>query len=226
MAGWTGPRDRNDVIDPDLFMLAVDWDGTPQWDVQFADDAENICYSMIPTSDNGYLLSSTVRTGMDSNAMRISHRDSFGRELWSRTWQPGSAGALTGLLELSDHSYLLAGAQLAAGDGNWNALLLRTGSDSHLSAPVAALPVEYPFSVYPNPFNIEATVFLTLPEAGPVTLELFDVQGRLLRTLFSGTHARGELRQPIQGSAFASGRYFVSVRTPGARIVRPLTLIR
>lgn len=45
------------------------------------------------------------------------------------------------------------------------------------------LPVEFKLSNYPNPFNPLTNISFTLPESGPVTLKIYDIKGRLVKTL-------------------------------------------
>src|SRR5690606_39956204 len=46
------------------------------------------------------------------------------------------------------------------------------------------LPVEYILKQnYPNPFNPETRIEFGLPETGPVSLQVYDVMGRLVSTL-------------------------------------------
>ena len=44
---------------------------------------------------------------------------------------------------------------------------------------------------YPNPFNPTTTIAFTLDRSGPVKLRVYDVQGRLVRTLVDGRRAEG-----------------------------------
>ena len=57
----------------------------------------------------------------------------------------------------------------------------------------AAIPVEYLLKGnYPNPFNPETVIEYGIPEAAEVTLEVYDIMGRLMnretRTLQAGYH--------------------------------------
>jgi hypothetical protein len=53
---------------------------------------------------------------------------------------------------------------------------------------------ETEFSVYPNPAATQATVQFTLAETSGATLTLYDLQGRLVRQLFTGRVKAGELQ--------------------------------
>ena len=69
-------------------------------------------------------------------------------------------------------------------------------------------------SVYPNPFTAQTTLEFTLPQAGPATLEVYDVQNRLVRRLFAGSAEAGERRQfALDGPSLPVGVYLVRLVT-------------
>lgn len=71
-------------------------------------------------------------------------------------------------------------------------------------------------SVYPNPFTNQTTLEFALPQAGPATLELYDVQNRLVRRLFAGSADAGERRQfSLAGAGLPVGVYLVRLVTSG-----------
>jgi hypothetical protein len=85
--------------------------------------------------------------------------------------------------------------------------------------------------VSPNPFNPSTTVHYTVPEGGAVTLEIVDVSGRRVRSLFSGVHAGGShvaLWNGLDdsGRPAASGVYLVRLESAGRVETRKVTLVR
>lgn len=83
----------------------------------------------------------------------------------------------------------------------------------------------------PNPFNPSTTITFSLPESAPVTLAIYDVNGRMVRTLVSGERAAG-LHEVVwngmddNGRAVASGVYVYRL-TAGEKIAtQRLALIR
>lgn len=81
-------------------------------------------------------------------------------------------------------------------------------------AATAAGPVATGLTVYPNPFSGQASIEFALPEAGSATLEIYDIQNRLVRRLFSGTAEAGERRQfTLSGSGLPTGVYLVRLVT-------------
>jgi flagellar hook assembly protein FlgD len=75
---------------------------------------------------------------------------------------------------------------------------------------------------FPNPFNPKTSVQYALTEAGPVELAVYDVSGRLVRTLVSadshepGVHTVTWDGMDERGRGVAAGVYFANLLT-GAR---------
>jgi tetratricopeptide (TPR) repeat protein len=71
------------------------------------------------------------------------------------------------------------------------------------------LPKEYNLANnYPNPFNPYSIIGYQIPEAGNVTLKVFDALGRVVRTLVNENKAAGKYNVRFDGSNLASGIYF------------------
>jgi subtilisin family serine protease len=83
----------------------------------------------------------------------------------------------------------------------------------------------------PNPFNPQTTIHFTLPADSRCELRLYDVQGRLVRTLVDDTRPAG-LNQvnwngrDDSGRSVASGTYFARLQAGGEQSVKSLVLVR
>jgi hypothetical protein len=70
---------------------------------------------------------------------------------------------------------------------------------------------------YPNPFNPVTTITYTLPSAGDVKLVVYDMLGRVVRTLVNEKKDVGVYRQEFDAMNLASGIYFYKIEiTDGA----------
>ena len=83
----------------------------------------------------------------------------------------------------------------------------------------------------PNPFNPKTTIGFHLPEAGPVSLVVFDVGGRRVRGLLEGWLPAGEHAVAWDGlddsgRSLPSGLYFYRLRTEGFEGVQKMVLVR
>ncbi len=90
-------------------------------------------------------------------------------------------------------------------------------------------PVLYPN--YPNPFNQSTVIRFDNNRAQTVTLEIFDITGRKVRTLTKGFLPAGSYRfnwngKDAAGSDVPSGVYFYRVKTPRTVVTKRLIVLR
>ncbi len=85
---------------------------------------------------------------------------------------------------------------------------------------------------YPNPFNPKTTVRFEVPSVGPVDLAVYDVAGRLVRTLVAGeSYAPGPHELPWDGRdgrgvEVAGGVYFARVEAGGETASAKMVLLK
>lgn len=94
------------------------------------------------------------------------------------------------------------------------------------------VPLEFSLSSHPNPFNPSTEIRFALPEDARVTLEIFDVTGRLVRTLAgetaypAGIHHLTWDGRDRTGRATASGLYFARILAGDHRASQRLVLLK
>jgi hypothetical protein len=84
---------------------------------------------------------------------------------------------------------------------------------------------------FPNPFNPSTTIEFSLPTTGPVSLIVYDVLGRRVRTLVAGQQPAGTHRivwdaTNDRGGRIASGVYFYILKTPQGEQRRKMVVLR
>jgi hypothetical protein len=77
---------------------------------------------------------------------------------------------------------------------------------------------------YPNPTNGLADVMFTLPNDAVVQIDLSDVVGTLVRSVFVGRMTAGDHTVRLNASGLASGTYFYSLTSGEVRLTRQLVL--
>lgn len=89
------------------------------------------------------------------------------------------------------------------------------------------LPMQIEFhAAYPNPFNPSTNISFSLPQSGEVTVELFDITGRLVEVIAKGTFAAGVHQMNWSANELASGNYFARMRAADVTFTQKLVLLK
>lgn len=101
-----------------------------------------------------------------------------------------------------------------------------------LSADLRAIPTDYGLERnFPNPFNPETTIAYQLPEAGVVSLKIYNSVGQEVRTLAQGPQDAGFYRvrwdgRDARGRSVASGTYLYQLTAEGYRETQRMMLMK
>ncbi len=79
---------------------------------------------------------------------------------------------------------------------------------------------------YPNPFNPTTKINFALPKQGFVTLKIYDVLGREVRTLVNEVKSAGNFTVDFNASEFSSGVYFYKLESNGFSDIKRMMLIK
>ncbi len=112
--------------------------------------------------------------------------------------------------------------------------LAKEGEDGPITAdpldmaPAAVLTLA---QNHPNPFNPQTMIAFTLPRPQMVSLNVYDVQGRLVRTLMHGEMIAGRHEVVWEGrdeggNGVASGTYFYRLQADNGSLVRKMLLLK
>jgi hypothetical protein len=115
------------------------------------------------------------------------------------------------------------------GSGGWDTFVARFGS---LATGIPAHTAHNPYlRAHPNPFNPQTTITYSVPESGVARLQLYDVQGRHIRTLVdrwmtAGHHAATWDGRDGRGRNVASGVYFVRFESSGHILTSRVVMLK
>jgi hypothetical protein len=84
---------------------------------------------------------------------------------------------------------------------------------------------------FPNPFNPTTTLTFDVAQSGNVTIQIYDVSGRLVATVLNAWKAIGRHQvewngKDASGSSMPSGIYFYRMKTAGYEATRKMILLR
>ncbi|NBC16513.1 MAG: T9SS type A sorting domain-containing protein [Bacteroidetes bacterium] len=115
----------------------------------------------------------------------------------------------------------------AGGDGPWSAVRSFTTATNVSVEDGATLPTTPRlYANYPNPFNPTTTLRFALPQAGPVTLTIYDATGRRVAQPVSGTLPAGVHTVTFAAHALPSGLYLYALRTGQVYLTRTMALLK
>jgi len=93
---------------------------------------------------------------------------------------------------------------------------------------IATLPLAMTLGVkvYPNPAKSLSVIRYTLPAEGKVLLQLYDISGRLVKTLVDEDKKPGIYKVNLNTKTLSAGVYFLSLQTESKRIIERLVVVK
>ncbi|MCB0751681.1 MAG: T9SS type A sorting domain-containing protein, partial [Ignavibacteriae bacterium] len=79
---------------------------------------------------------------------------------------------------------------------------------------------------YPNPFNPVTKISYQIPSPGLVTLRIYDVLGREVRTLVNKELNSGKYEIEFNASSLSSGIYFYTLSAGSFLLTKKLMLLK
>jgi hypothetical protein len=96
-----------------------------------------------------------------------------------------------------------------------------------VSNPVSEIPDRYDLKQnYPNPFNPVTKINFDIPKQGLVTIKVYDVLGREVKTLINEVKAPGKYSVDFNGVELSSGVYFYRLESNGFLDIKRMVLIK
>ena len=154
----------------------------------------------------------------------------------SETRDAGYTSLELEVLKDSQYSFSCVDRSVEGGRSYWYRIVLVGDSVEESYGPIGvhvyAVPTAYmAYQSYPNPFNPYCTIGYDLPEAGRVSVQVFDVLGTLVRTLVGGWREPGAYSEVWDGkrndgNASPSGVYFYRLEAGDFVATRKMVLLR
>ncbi len=217
-----GNKDNNMEMDVVLFKIGDR--GEEVWRRDIGLHGVNYPYDLQPTMGNGIIFS-TSSSSAGRNYFYVIRTDSEGRELWRLVADRGVRGghASARLFTFTDGSYLI----VIKDDGILH--LIKTESDPvYVDEQVNDFkPNEFTlFPAYPNPFNSTTTIRYNLPMPTHVSLQIYNLSGQRMTTLFEGYRQPGIHSTILNANDLPTGLYFVQLGTSREMKVRKIICIK
>jgi hypothetical protein len=195
----------------DIQLLKIDESGDSLWNQVIGGYDIDMGNSLKQAADGGYVISGITGPYFDQD-IYVVKTDTVGDTLWSWTFNGAPYGNDLGACArpTSDDGIILTGS-LSTGNVMQEVCLIRFEAE-----PVRVEDSEYEtqprrinlLTNYPNPFNSETVIEFSLDDARFVTLSVYDLLGRKVRTLMDEFRNAGIHRTTLDASGLSSGVYF------------------
>jgi hypothetical protein len=225
VAGGTNPYGP----DPgDVYMIKVDSLGDTLWTRTYGGSGNDHGFAVDVTTDGGYVI-----TGYTSSygGVYLIKTDSSGDEMWTRTYG-GYYGS--SIHQTPDGGYIIAGTKSCSGTGD-DFYLIKTdtlGFIGIVEDDQGNIFEQPSYSqCFPNPCHLRTSIQYSIPENTYVEIEIYDVQGKLVRLLVSETKSAGRHAIEWDGrdgenAVVPGGVYFYRLQTDRHEITEKIVLLK
>jgi hypothetical protein len=171
---------------------------------------ESVCYDFLRTEFNGENQPENYPNwvGVDDYLHQAASNENWPEGI---AYNPDGTGNLKSL-GVHEHWNNADEKQYSRNLGFEKGIELKKISGKIVSTPVLSIP-DFTFHSYPNPFSDELMVSFVMAEPGSINLEIFTLNGKLVRTINSDyfTEGRHELRLNTSFENLLPGTYILSL---------------
>ncbi|MFZ1321459.1 MAG: T9SS type A sorting domain-containing protein [Ignavibacteria bacterium] len=86
--------------------------------------------------------------------------------------------------------------------------------------------IGYRLGNFPNPFNPTTSINFFIPKDGFVSLKIYDITGKEVRTVLNGFKPSGEHKVTFSANELSSGAYFYRLDANGIILTRRMTILK
>jgi photosystem II stability/assembly factor-like uncharacterized protein len=168
----------------------------------------NSTYYILAVAENGDIYAGSNSTNGRQGGIVVSTDT-------GRMWQDISAGLTTDTINAL--AFDNDGALLAATDNGVFTYFPTGGVKTSANEAPASLTLE---QNTPNPFTSSTSIQFSLPQAGPVSLRVFDATGREVGMITSGTYEAGTYYASFNAGGLPDGAYYYRLEAGGQTAAR------
>jgi len=183
----------------------------------------SIGYSIDNTIDGGYIIGGETGPALFYEDGYVLKVDADLEKQWDMTFDvPSTQVEIFSIKETSDSGYIAAGM-----NGNY-AWLLKLGEvQDAVPDDSTNIPNNYiTLTSYPNPFNSTTEIKYYLPTNQNITLDIYDLLGRKVETLYDGRQPAGNHIVIWDASGFSSGIYFCRLFSGEKSLIKKMVLLK
>lgn len=195
----------------DMFVAAYDSAGNYLWTKKLNDSG----YGGVSQISNLFSPGKSEQVSISNNPLSLSYNNFGGGQL-----------ILSGDF---NKQIFLDEITLTAEEGSRNSFISKlnlTGNPTDVNS-ISNLPTDFSLSQnYPNPFNPSTIISYQLPEQSNVSLKIYDMLGREIKTLVNDVKPAGIYNVNFNADNISSGIYFYTLNTHGFTQSKKMMLVK
>jgi hypothetical protein len=215
------------------WVLKTDANGDTIWTKKIMSGAEffmpRVC-KVRQTKGNGYILVGVIKDSVDSvSNTRLIKLDEQGDVVWTKIIKENHSTYPHSIKQTHDNGYIVAGYKNTSLDTINNDLWLVKFAPDVSNIYLEQNIIRDHFAVeqnYPNPFNPSTTIEFDLAKASDVRIEVYNITGQNIQTLFNNKLSAGRHQVEWDASGFASGVYYYRIEAGEFVDVKKMVLLR
>jgi hypothetical protein len=189
---------------------------------------------VVDNSDNVYVTGSSRQTQFSgSEDFATIKYNNTGTEVWVTRYN-GSGNnedrAYAIVVDNSDNVYITGSSMNGSLLGSEDYLTIKYSPQDLVSIQTVntEIPSKYNlYQNYPNPFNPETSIRFSVPKSSNVTIQVFDITGKLVSTLAKDELvSAGTKEVKFNGSNLASGIYFYTLKAGDFSDTKKMILVK
>jgi len=162
----------------------------------------------------------------DSYRLQVAKDSGFTNMIFDDSTLTTNNKTVNNLL-LNTSYYWRVNAKNSFGKGDYSNIWSFSTKVTDVSGEQNAIPTEYSFyQNYPNPFNPSTVIKYDLPKEGFVTMKIYNILGKEIKTLVNDFKKAGSYNVTFDAGNLPSGIYFCRIKSNDFSAVRKLLLIK
>ncbi|MDD2889289.1 MAG: T9SS type A sorting domain-containing protein [bacterium] len=212
------------------WLIKTDSAGDTLWTKILGGDSIDNGNSVQETFDKGYIITGgTYSYGAGHMDVWLIKTDINGDTLWTKTFGGLYLDYGKSVQQTKDGGYIITGVtDVYPGITNSNVFLIKTDSLGKIGIEEEnqISKIKYQISTYPNPFRQSTLISYKLPIKEKVSIKLYDISGRNIRTLIDEEKTPGSYKIKLSTQKLEMGIYFIKFLSGNYKETKKLTLIK
>ncbi|MDD5528469.1 MAG: T9SS type A sorting domain-containing protein [bacterium] len=213
---------ESDMGDKDVYLVKTDVNGDTMWTRTYGGYNDDEAYCVEETQDSGFIVAGFTGVYGTAGETYILRTNINGDTMWTRSYGETSYASFNSIQQTQDEGFIAVGF-LYSGDAG--VYLVKLGKEPGIeenNKSVSGITLQ----IQPNPFTNISTIAYQLPKDSYVSLKLYDMSGRCLKTLTEGKKKAGYHNENLEAEKYPNGIYFIKFATENRKESKKLILMK